>query len=71
MPARRSNQPSGRVRVYPDIPPVPAEKFYAGVKKKRGPQRKPLAEVLQSAKREVSNPYQSYTVSYKLRVLSY
>ena len=71
MPARRASQRSGRVPVRPDIPPLPADKFYAGVQKKRGPVRKPLSEVLRRPQKEVTNPYRSYTVSYKLRVLSY
>jgi len=71
MPASSTRQPCGRVRVYPNIPPLPANKFYAGVKKKCGPRRKPLAEVLRQPSKEVTNPYCSYTVSYKLRVLSY
>jgi len=71
MPASSTRQPCGRVRVYPNIPPLPADKFYAGVKKKRGPTRKPLVEVLRLPSKVVTNPYHSYTVSYKLRVLSY
>ena len=71
MPARRASQRSGRVPGRPDIPPLPADKFYAGVQKKREPVRKPLSEVLRHPQKEVTNPYRSYTVSYKLRVLSY
>lgn len=33
--------------------------------------RKSLAEVLQKPERGVENPYWSFTVSYKLRILSY
>lgn len=64
-------QPCGRTRIQPNLPPLPADKFYAGIKKKRGPKRKPLAEILQKPERRVENPYRSYTVSYKLRILSY
>lgn len=71
MPARQSNQPSGRVCLYPDLPRLHADKFYAGVKTKRGPKCKSFADVLQCPKKQVSNPYRSYTVRYKLRVLSY
>jgi len=39
--------------------------------KKKGRNCKPLAEVLRYSQQEVSNLYRSYTVSYKLRVLSY
>ncbi|RPA95695.1 hypothetical protein L873DRAFT_1296168 [Choiromyces venosus 120613-1] len=63
--------PCGRIRVQPDLPPLPADRFYAGVKKKRGPKRKPLTKILRKPKKAAENPYRSYTVSYKLRVLSY
>ena len=53
MPQRRSNQLSGRIQVRLNLPELPADKFYAGIKKKRGPMRKPLAEVLQRPKKEV------------------
>jgi len=65
------SQPSGRIRVQTSIPPLPANRFYAGIKKKRGPKRKPLSELLRAPKQRVENPYRSYTVSFKLRVLSY
>lgn len=71
MPARRASQRSERIQVQPDLPPLPADKFYTGIRKKRGPARKPLVEVLRCPPKEVANPYRSYTVSYKLRVLSY
>ena len=64
-------KPSGRIRVHPVLPPLPAERFYAGVKKKPGPKRKQLTEGLRLAPQQVENPYRSYRVSYKLRVLSY
>jgi len=65
------SQPCGRIRVQTVISPLPANRFYAGIKKKRGPKRKPLSELLRASKQGVENPYRSYTVSFKLRVLSY
>ena len=64
-------QPCGQTRIQPNLPSLPADKFYAGIKKKPGPKRKPLAEILRKPERRVENPYRSYTVSYKLRILSY
>ena len=64
-------EPGSQTRVVPNLPPLPADRFYAGIKKKRGPRRKTLAERLQKPERHVENPYWSYTVSYKLRILSY
>ena len=66
MPARLASQRSGRIHVQPNLPPLPADKFYAAIPKKRGPARKPLVEVLRCPSEEVANPYRSYTVSYKL-----
>jgi len=68
---RMPNQPCGRIRVQPDLRPLPAGKFYAGIKKKRGSKRKPLTEILQRPTKVAENPYRSYTIKYKLRVLSY
>jgi len=63
-------QPCRYIRVQTVIPPLPANRFYAGIKKKRGPKRKPLSKLLQAPKQGVENPHRSYTVSFKLRVLS-
>lgn len=74
MPRNASQKKlAGRIKVQVDLPGLPPTKFYAGIKKKTGPKRKPLAEALQtvSHRKPVQNPYRSYTVSYKLRVLSY
>jgi len=72
MLATKKPKICGRIKVQPVLPPLPADRFYAGVKKKRGPARKSLTEVLHAQpKRKPGNPYRSYTVSYKLRVLSF
>lgn len=62
---------AGRTKVQPNPEPLPAERFYAGVKKKTGPKRKLLSEKLRAPPKRVDNPYRSYSISYKLRVLSY
>ena len=62
---------AGRTKVQPILEPLPAERFYAGVKKKTGPKRKLLSEKLRAPPKRVDNPYCSYTINYKLRVLSY
>jgi len=67
MPAKAA----GRTKVRPVLAPLPANRFYAGIKKKSGPKRQLLSEKLRAPPRPVENPYQSYTVSYRLRVLSY
>jgi len=74
MSTKASNKKAaGRIKVQIDLPALPPTKFYAGIKKKRGPKRKALSETLQKVShlKPVQNPYRSYTVSYKLRVLSY
>jgi len=67
MPSQRC----GRIRVQTCLPPLPAERCYAGVKKKTGPKRKPLTLLLRVEGRKVENPYHSYTVNFKLHILSY
>jgi len=64
-------KPAGRTKVQPVLEPLSTDRFYAGVRRKPGPKRKPLAEGLRSPPKRVENPYRTYTVSYKLRVLSY
>jgi len=71
MPTRRATQRSGCVPLQPDFPPLLANKFYAGVQQRGGPVRKPLVKGLRHPQKEVANPYHSYTVSYKLCLLSY
>ena len=64
-------KPAGRSKVQPVLEPLSTDRFYAGVKRKTGPKRKALSERQQSPPKRVENPYRTYTVSYKLRVLSY
>jgi len=74
MSTNASNKKSaGPIKVQIDLPALHPTKFYASIKKKRCPKRKPLSEALQkvSHHKPVHNPYTSYTVSYKLQVLSY
>ncbi|RPA95486.1 hypothetical protein L873DRAFT_1812809 [Choiromyces venosus 120613-1] len=59
-----------RIKVEPTLDPLPAKRFYAGIKKKPGPKRKLLSEQLRVALKPFENPYQSYSISYKLQVLS-
>lgn len=47
------------------------DKFYAGVKKRPGPKRKPIAERSLAPPHAVKYSKQSYTIKYKLRVHSY
>ena len=67
MPPKRT----GGTKIQPVLEPLPADGFYAGVKKKSRPTRKKLAERLRAPPKRVKNPYRLYTISYKLRVLSY
>ena len=60
-----------RVKVRPVLTPLPANQFYAGIKKKLGPKRKLLSDKLRVPPSPVENPYRSYTISYRLRVPSY
>lgn len=72
MPAKDETKISGRLKVQPTLPPLPANRFYAGIKRKPGPKRQRLADVLQKYKKPpTGNPYRSYTIGYKLRVLSF
>jgi len=66
MSTKASNKKAaGRIKVQIDLPALPPTKFYAGIKKKGGPKRKPLSETLQKVShlKPVQNPYRSYTVS--------
>ena len=63
--------PSGRIQVQPILEPLPEYRFYAGIMKKPGPKRKGLSEALWAPPKPVENPYRSYTIGYKLRILSY
>jgi len=67
MPRR----PSGRIQVPTILEPIPANRFYARVKKRPGPKGKGLSEALRAPPKPVENPYRSYTIRYKLRILSY
>jgi len=74
MSTKASNKKAaGHIKVQIDLPALPPTEFYAGIKKERGPKRKPLSEILQKVShlKRVQNPYRSYTVNYKLRVFSY
>jgi len=53
MPPKRA----GRTKIKPVLEPLPADRFYAGVKKKSGPVRKKLAERLRAPPKRVDNPY--------------
>jgi len=64
-------KPAGSSKVQPVLEPLSTDRFYAGVERKPGPKRKALSERQQSLPKRVENPYPRYTVSYKLRVLSY
>ncbi|RPA90495.1 hypothetical protein L873DRAFT_1848778 [Choiromyces venosus 120613-1] len=61
----------GRSKVQPILKPLPANAFYAGIKKKPGLKRKLLSEKARTPPKPVENLYQSYDVSYKFRILSY
>ena len=71
MPPKASNKQAGRKRVRVVLPPLPADRFYAGVKKRPGPKRRPIADAPHAPPKPVESRYRSYTVSYKLRILSY
>jgi hypothetical protein len=45
--------------------------FYAGVKKRPGPRKRPISEKALAPPRPIQTPHRSYTVKFKLRVLSY
>lgn len=51
--------------------PIPPGGFYAGVRKRPGPKRKPVSERQLNPPPPVKNQNRPYTVRYKLRVLSY
>jgi len=70
---RKDKGISGRVKVQPILPPLSADKFYAGIRKRRGPKRKQLTDCppKQQKRPTGGNLYRSYTISYKLRVLAY
>ena len=61
---------AGRTKVQPTLVPLPADRFYAGIKRKSGPKRKLLSQKLGVGLKRVDNPYRSYSVSDKLQVLS-
>src|SRR5437660_1711769 len=72
MPAKDETKISGRIKVQTALPPLPANRVYAGIKRKRGPKRKPVLEALQKHRKPLTgNPYRSYTINYKLRILSF
>ncbi|RPA96987.1 hypothetical protein L873DRAFT_1810496, partial [Choiromyces venosus 120613-1] len=54
-----------------NLPPLPSNCFYARIKKKTGPKQKSLSEVLCKRKEPTNNLHRTYTVNYKLRILSY
>ena len=70
-PRRRARQGTARVRVVIQLPELPAGRFYAGEKRKPGPKRRLLAAQLRTSPKAVQQPRRSYTVNYKLRVLSW
>jgi len=70
-PRRRAQQSTARIRVAPQLPELPAGRFYAGERRKPGPKRKLLAKQLRSTPPAVKQPRRSYTVNYKLCVLSW
>jgi len=51
MPAKAA----GRVKVRPVLTPLPANQFYAGIKKKPGPKRKLLSDKLRVPPRPVES----------------
>jgi hypothetical protein len=67
----KSNKLAGRKKVDVVLPPLSADRFYAGIKKKPGPKRRAIIEVSRVAPKPVGSRHCSYSVSYKLRVLSY
>lgn len=69
--ALKTNKAAGRKIVKVILPPLPADRFYAGVKKRPGPKRSSVADAPHVPPKPVERRYRSYTVSYKLRVLSY
>ena len=70
---RKDKGLSGRVKVQPILHPLSAEKFYAGIRKQRGPKRRQLTDCPPKQQKQPTgrNPYRFYTISYKLRVLAY
>ena len=64
-------KPAGRTPVQPVLKPLSTDRFYAGVRRKRGPKRKALSGGVGSAPKGVESAYRTYTISYKIRVLSY
>lgn len=67
----KTNKAAGRKIVKVILPPLSADRFYAGVKKRPGPKRSSVADAPRVPPKPVESRYCSYTVSYKLRVLSY
>jgi len=61
----------GWVKVQVALPPLPADSFYARIKKRTGAKRTQLAEVLHVPQKKSQSHHRSYTVGYKLQVLSY
>ena len=69
--APKTNKAAGQKIVKVILPPLPADRFYAGVKKRPGPKRSSVADAPRIPPKPVESRYRSYTVSYKLRILSY
>ena len=62
---------SARSKVMVSLPEHPAGKFYAGEKKKPGPKRNLLKVSIRATPNAIQNPRKSYTINYKLWVLSW
>ena len=72
MPQRgQASRGSAHSKVHITLPELPASKFYAGESTKRGPKRKFLANRSRAAPSAVSSSRKSYTINYKLRVVSW
>ncbi|RPA89935.1 hypothetical protein L873DRAFT_1821983, partial [Choiromyces venosus 120613-1] len=50
-----------RIKVQPTLDPLPAKRFYVGIKKKPSPKRKLFSEQLRVVPKPVENPYRSYS----------
>jgi len=77
-PTRKSRQiqamsakSAGRKKVHPVLVPIPANRRYAGIKRKPGPKSKLISEKPRVPPKPVQNPYRTYNISYGLRFLSY
>jgi hypothetical protein len=66
-----SGKSAARSKVVVTLPPLAPGRFYAGVKKKPGPKRQKLSKSLRKPPPPVGSTRRSYTINYKLRVLSY